>query len=556
MRRGNLQFFQIRLRENHNALKLLVFMLGFVSLACNAFAGNLEPFPEPPTTNPDPSPSKTADLDSAATTAPTSSITDSGAAAVTMLVDLNVRSGPGVQYDRVGFLSEGSSVAVIGVDKQTNWWKIDCPASISVDQCWVAGGAQYVALENVQDVPTVIAPPTPTTIPPTLEAGRGLIAYLDDGRLFVGSLDLSQNPPDLSSDARQVSAAGGVGQFAFSPEGHRIAYVAGAELSNSLNIVNLDGGDHRTLVTSGILPLAEGQNIANGTVLIDAIQWLPDAQGIAFNTRVQNLDGRGGGSQEDLWLATLEGQLINSFPAGEGGGLFVFEPAGHVLMSRAGEIARADLDTLEQDILLRFEPVNTASETTYYPAPEQTGSGIYLAIPASDPWLPGALTALWRAPVNAQAIEIGRLADIPLDQPVAWSSDGRQTVFIQQSRSDDQSTLRLFTAEGDGSEAVPYAGSPHLKILDLKPGEDQFLYTGDGFYAVGRPQAPPVQILLPDGQVTTQGRWLSGDRFVIVTVDTLNQGWQIESANTTGESIVLADGSDRHTMIDIWLPEG
>jgi hypothetical protein len=534
----------------------MVFMLGFVSLACNAFAGNLEPFPEPPTTNPGPSPTETADLDSAATTAPTSSITDSGTAAVTMLVDLNVRSGPGVQYDRVGFLSEGSSVAVIGVDKQTSWWKIDCPASITVDQCWVAGGAQYVALENVQDVPTVVAPPTPTTIPPTLEAGRGLIAYLDDGRLFVASLDLSQNPPDLSSDAQQVSAAAGVGQFAFSPEGHRIAYIAGTELSNSLNIVNLDGGDHRTLVASSILPLAEGQNIANGAVLIDSIQWLPDARGIAFNSRVQNLDGPGGGSQEDLWLATLDGQLINSFSAGEGGGLFAFESTGLVLMSRAGEIARADLGTSEQDILLRFEPVNTASETTYYPALEQTGSGLYMAIPASDPWLPGASTALWRAPVNTQAIEIGRIADIPLDQPVAWSSDGRQTVFIQQSSNGEQFTLRLFTAERDGSEAVPYAGSPYLKFFEWKPGGDQFLYTGDGFYAVGRPQAPPVQILLPDGQMVTQGRWLSGDSFVIVTVDTLNQGWQIQSANTSGDSLILADGSDPQTMIDVWLPGG
>jgi hypothetical protein len=56
--------------------------------------------------------------------------------------------------------------------------------------------------------------------------------------------------------------------------------------------------------------------------------------------------------------------------------------------------------------------------------------------------------------------------------------------------------------------------------------------------------------------MTTQGRWLSGDSFVIVNVDTLNQGWQIQSANTAGETKVLAAGSGLPTTIAIWLPEG
>jgi hypothetical protein len=549
MRRGNLHFPQDFLQKKNHALKLLIAMLALVSLACNAFAGNLEPFPEPPSN------SFQAPADATPESMPTTSTPiDAGVPAVSMLVDLNVRSGPGVQYDRVGFLTEGTSAVVIGVDKKSGWWKIECPPSLSNDECWVSGGSQFVTENNVQDVPTAVAPPTPTTIPPTVEAGHGLLAYIDGGQLFVAGLDLGQNPPGLTHDPRQVSTTANVEHFAFSPDGHRIAYTAGTESSNSLNVVNLDGGDHRTLVTSSILPLAVPQENIQTAVLIDTIRWLPDSHGVAFNTRVQNLEGPGGASQEDLWLATLEGELSNIFPASEGGGYFAIESATHVLLSRSNEITRADLHDGEQDILLQFDPINTASEYIYYPKPQPTGSGAYIAVPAQDPWVPGAETTLWRAPVNTPAIEIGRLTDIPLTQPVTWSSNGRQISYFQRSNSEEQPILRLLTAQGDGSGAVPYAGGPGLNFIGWKPDDQLFLYAGIGFYAVGRPEAPTIQTLLPAGQIITDGKWLAEENFVVVINDPANQNWQIKSANLSGETTLLADGTGGSSMIAVWLP--
>ncbi|MFN2210678.1 MAG: SH3 domain-containing protein [Candidatus Promineifilaceae bacterium] len=550
MLRGNLRSPRSRLQGKDNALKFLIAMLALASLACNAFAGNLEPFPEPPTVDSRPS---ATEKPQSATPSPTQ--IDAGAPVVSILVNLNVRSGPGLQYDRVGFLSQGASAAVIGADKSSGWWKIDCPASLSVNECWVSGGSQFVTANNMQDVPTAVAPPTPTTIPPTVEVGHGLLAYIDGGRLFVASLNLGQDPPELAQDPRQVSTADGVEHFAFSPDGRRIAYTAGSESTNSLNVVNVDGGDHRTLVSSNILPLAVRQESSRTTVLIDTIHWLPDGSSVAFNTRVQNLDGPGGINQEDLWLATLEGELANTFPAGGGGGAFVMESATHVLLSRAAEIARGDLRTGEQEILLQFDPINTASEYIYYPIPQLTARGTYLAVPAQDPWPAEAETTLWRMLVNTPAIEIGRLAAIPLDQPVSWSSDGRLTSFIRRSNSEEQPFLRMYTAEGDGSSAVPYAGGAELNFLAWKPGDEQFLYAGMGFYAVGRPQAPPVQLLMPAGQIISQGDWLKGDNFVVVIIDPANQGWQIQSANTSGETRLLANGTGGGPAIAVWYQE-
>ena len=504
MRRGNLHFLHSWLQKNHNATKLLLAVLMLASLACNAFAGNLEPFPEPPEVSD--RPTSTIIPENMAATATLAAADSADEATVSMLVDLNVRSGPGVQYERVGFLSEGTSVAAIGVDKLSGWWKVQCPTSLNNDECWVSGGSQYVAVNNVQNVPTAVAPATPTTIPPSVEEGQGLLAYLDNGKLYVAGLELSQSPPGLSSDAKQVSRTDGVQRFSFAPDGRRIAYTAGTDSSNSLNLVNVDNGDHRILVSSNTLLVAEDLEAGQATVLIDYIQWLPDAEGVAFNTIVRNLNGPDVGNQEDLWLATIDGELVESFSAGEGGGIFAFEPDGRILLSRAGELAKATLNGLEQDTILQYEPINTASEYIYYPSPQLTSSGAYVAVPASDPWFPGAETVLWQAPYYSPAIEIGRIANVVLTQPVVWSLDGQKIAFIQQPGDGEQPVSRLYIAEGDGSGALPYAGGTSLNIFDWNPEDDRFLYAGTGFYAIGRAQAPPSQILLPEGQSAAEAR--------------------------------------------------
>jgi uncharacterized protein YraI len=551
MLRGNFQITRTWLQKKHNAALLLIALLLLVSLACNAFAGNLEPFPEPPQAVEQPTETSTPLAIAATVTRLEPS--SPAEAAVSMLVDLNVRNGPGVQYDRVGFLSAGTSVIVIGVDNQSGWWKIQCSGALEGDECWVSGRAQYVAAENVQDVPTAVAPPTPTTIPPTVQAGQGLLAYLNDGQLFVATLDLGQNPVQLSSDATQISRTGGVLRFTFSPDGRRIAYIAGRDSANSLNIVNVDGGDHRTLVTSVILPL-EQQQTDQFAVLIDQIEWLPDGSGVAFNTSTMSLNGPGSASQEDLWVATLDGELHERLPAGEGGGRFTFEADGRVILSRATELSRAVLGSQEENTILNYEPINTASEYVYYPAPQVTGPDTYVAIPAADPWEEGAQTALWHIPAVGPPVEIGRIANVPLNRPVAWSSDGTLIAFVQLTGDGEETVTRLVTAVADTSGAEPYAGGPNLSFFAWQPAGTRFLYAGAGYYAIGQPQAPPDQILLPEGQGVLDAGWLTGDRYIINIIDTSDQRWELQSGAVDGETTLLTSGPGLQSRYEVWLP--
>jgi lipoprotein-anchoring transpeptidase ErfK/SrfK len=79
---------------------------------------------------------------------------------------VNVRSGPGTDFAKIGFLGPGAEARVIG--RYGDWWQIDYAGK----PAWVAGWV--VTASNVGDVPEVAAPPTPVpaspeVIPPPAE---------------------------------------------------------------------------------------------------------------------------------------------------------------------------------------------------------------------------------------------------------------------------------------------------------------------------------------------------------------------------------------------------
>lgn len=159
---------------------VLLFAVGLAalaSLACNAFAGRPSlVIPSPPAGAPLPTtpPGGAGDgggLELAPTvTLPGQPTLTGDEPAVVILVDLNVRSGPGVSFRRVGFMLRGERAAVLGRDERSGWWRIVCPPSAEGPDCWVSGGDRYTRLEapaaDLDSVaPTVLAP-TPAGAPP------------------------------------------------------------------------------------------------------------------------------------------------------------------------------------------------------------------------------------------------------------------------------------------------------------------------------------------------------------------------------------------------------
>ncbi|MBI1880195.1 MAG: FHA domain-containing protein [Chloroflexi bacterium] len=100
-----------------------------------------------------------------ATTSPeTPTPTVPSSPSLTTKTDLNVRSGPGIQYDLLGLLPAGVTVEIIGRDETREWWQIRfSPAADGIG--WVAADPAFSTTANVDNVPIAQAPPTPTGTP-------------------------------------------------------------------------------------------------------------------------------------------------------------------------------------------------------------------------------------------------------------------------------------------------------------------------------------------------------------------------------------------------------
>lgn len=80
---------------------------------------------------------------------------------------VNLRGGPGTNYDVAGSLEPGESLEIIGRNADSSWWQVSLPGG---EPAWVA--AQVVTASNAgDDIPVIEAPPIPTVLPaPATEA--------------------------------------------------------------------------------------------------------------------------------------------------------------------------------------------------------------------------------------------------------------------------------------------------------------------------------------------------------------------------------------------------
>lgn len=116
-----------------------------------------EPVAESTTALPE-APAETAvSADTPALEAPTAA---PGEPTVTALVDLNIRTGPGANYQAIGALRANSSARILGRSSGSHWWKIECPSGYGTE-CWLSAGAQYSQAANADDVTIAAAPPAP-----------------------------------------------------------------------------------------------------------------------------------------------------------------------------------------------------------------------------------------------------------------------------------------------------------------------------------------------------------------------------------------------------------
>ena len=545
----------------------------FATLACNAFSGNVEPALELPppsisdlTSTPNGNGGEPIDLAPTATLpGPQPTIdTPDGAPTVRILVDLNVRSGPGVQYNRVGFLLANDTAPVLGSDPNTGWWKITCPATVTtVTECWISGGAQYSQGVNTDSVPVAVAPPTPTpepTISPTPEseelsqfsvvAENGRLAYADSSGVWMITLDTAQNPPAASPPV-QIATTSNVNHVLISPDGRRVAYLAGDYDTNQLFVVDVNGENGRLLTQSTTLNELRGVDTTEAVLLINQVQWLPNSQSIAFNTDLVNQEGPGVGSQEDLWTVSLNGDVTERFGVGELGGAFDISPGNQIVAGGAETIIRANLDGSGREDLIPFELVNTASEYIYYPQPQWSadGSRAFVAVPNREQFSTGANFTLWEIGTTGAAEALTAVNGNILFGSVRWTLGGNRVAYVA-AEVGTGALPSLSLATGSGGSPVPYATDAQLSFFNWSPNGSAFLYAGSDFYGIGQIDVAPVQIVAPVDVADMQ--WINNTHFIAAIGQV--GSWTLESSNLTGEHKPITNINTTSPSFDIWSP--
>ena len=551
-------------------LLFFISILFLATLACNAFAGEAEPtlsVPPPIVTleNGTAVPGQATVISGIAPTAtlPGGSSGDATAVAssdpyITILVDLNIRSGPGVAYDRLGFFLKDSTAQVLGQDPASGWWLVACPSDIAAPQCWVSGGSQYSLGTNVGSVPVAAAPPTPTPVPTTAPTDSdadtavlgslSYIIYSDTDGIWQLPLDTTQSPP-TSGDPVLLAAVANIENLLISPNGQQIAYVAGTFESNRLGIVSV-AGDSQTLVESSDLPNSAGTDFG---VLINQIEWLPNSQTIAFNTRIVNLVGPGAAPQPDLWLVTTSGSLTEQFPLNSGGHTFALSPDGtRVIFGNPESVTRVNMDGSNRETVIEFPFVNTASEYAWVPTAQwlPSGSQAYVAIATADPWTEAAAATLYQIPVSGPATEMGTVPGNTLFSPLHWTNNGGRLAYLQIIiNSDNLRTVAL--ANGDGSDLVPYVTTNNqLEFTGWNKAGAHFLYYGAGFIGIGQQDQTPVEILISGG--VGQQMWLTDSVFVTAVGSSGN--WTLFTGNVSGNLRNVGDTAVEFVNFDVWTP--
>ena len=544
-----------------------VLVLILSSLACNAFAGDPEPgltLPPPPVSVTDGTPPAPIVLDIAPTATLPGAVTDvplvdsAGNPLLEALVDVNVRTGPGVQYNRDGFLFGGETARVLGRDPQNSWWKIECPGRADGTSCWVSGGTQYTKVTNGGGVPVAAVPPTPTPIPsPTSPmampdggasaAADALLTYGDNDGLWLVTMDMSQDPPTVRESVQLVE--GGLAERPLiSPDGRKIAYIASENGLNTLHVVTLSNGKDQVLVNSADLPVMIESDTA---VLIGQIEWLPNSRGLAFNTTLLNLLGPGAGERVDLWTAELDGTVTERFEAGQGGGTFALSGGNQVIFGQQDAIVRANLDGTEAETVVEFDFINTASEYIYFPQAQWAADGsAYVAVPAANPWSQESETALWRIPASDEAEGMGALPGNTLFDSVQWSPDGTRLAYVQRLMDPSNPPPVLVLADGNGRNAAPYTSNAQLALYGWSPDGQHFLYAGSENIGIGQVDVPPTKVAIKGG--IAELRWLNPSTFI--TAANVNGRWHLSVSNLDGKITLLASADVTPPQFDIWSP--
>ncbi len=95
---------------------------------------------------------------------PTNTPVPPGTPSAVARTDLEVRGGPGDEYELLGYLPAGAAAEIVSRDQERQWWQIKSSLS-AAGVGWIRAGSDFSEATDTENVPIALAPPTPTPLP-------------------------------------------------------------------------------------------------------------------------------------------------------------------------------------------------------------------------------------------------------------------------------------------------------------------------------------------------------------------------------------------------------
>jgi hypothetical protein len=95
---------------------------------------------------------------------PTDTPVPLGTPSVLAKTRLEVRQGPGDEYDLLGYLPEGAAAEITSQDEMGLWWQIKTSLA-AAGMGWIRADSDFAEASDANNVPIALSPPTPTGTP-------------------------------------------------------------------------------------------------------------------------------------------------------------------------------------------------------------------------------------------------------------------------------------------------------------------------------------------------------------------------------------------------------
>lgn len=166
---------------------------------------------------------------------------------LTTQTDLNVRSGPSLDFDLLGLLPTGTTAEILGRSQDGQWWQIRFDPAFD-DVGWVSSDPAFSRASNVETLPIIASPPTPTPIPsstatdtPTATATviPSATPTVTDTPTPTNTPTSTTEPTDIEFNVSPTSIQGGeCVNVSWNVTGVREIYFQGDGVAGSANLVD------------------------------------------------------------------------------------------------------------------------------------------------------------------------------------------------------------------------------------------------------------------------------------------------------------------------------